>query len=82
MCQARETGENGLRLDAVGNFISSTVLTLSNFAQHLDRYWRAGEMTMVNHLTGKSTVLIWTDYRFGTGLEDSDFTQTGLRRAR
>ena len=37
---------------------------------------------MVNHLTGKSTVLIWTDYRFGTGLEDSDFTQTGLRRAR
>ena len=57
-------------------------LALSNFAQHLDRYWRAGEMTMVNHLTGKSTVLIWTDYRFGTGLEDSDFTQTGLRRAR
>ena len=57
-------------------------LTLSNFAQHLDRYWRAGEMTMVNHLTGKSTVLIWTDYRFGTGLEDSYFTQTGLRRAR
>ena len=26
VCQARETGENGLRLDAVGNFISSTVL--------------------------------------------------------
>ena len=57
-------------------------LTLSDFVQHLDRYWRAGEMTMVNHLTGKSTVLTWTDYRFGTGLEDSDFTQTGLRRAR
>ena len=28
VCQARETGENGLRLDAVGNFISSTVLNV------------------------------------------------------
>ena len=37
---------------------------------------------MVNHLTGKSTVLTWTDYRFRTGLEESDFTQTALRRAR
>ena len=27
VCQARETGENGLRLDAVGNLISSTVLS-------------------------------------------------------
>ncbi len=57
-------------------------LTLSNYNQYLDRYWRAGEMEMVNHLTGKSTVLNWTDYDFGTGLEDSDFTQTSLRRAR
>ena len=57
-------------------------LTLSDYAQYLDSFWRAGEMTMVNHLTGKSTVLTWSDYRFRTGLEDSDFTQTGLRRAR
>ena len=57
-------------------------LTLASYEQHLDRYWRAGEMTMVNHLTGKSTVLTWTDYQFQAGLEDSDFTQTGLRRAR
>ena len=57
-------------------------LTLAGYEQFLDRYWRAGEMEMVNHLTGKSTVLTWTDYEFQTGLEDSDFTQTGLRRAR
>ena len=57
-------------------------LTLSDYAQYGGRYWRAGEMTMVSHLTGKSTVVIWSDYRFGTGLEDSDFTQTSLRRAR
>ena len=57
-------------------------LTLSNYGQYQERYWRAGEMEMVNHLTGKSTVLTWTDYAFGTGLDDGDFTQTSLRRAR
>lgn len=57
-------------------------LTLENYAQYLERYWRAGEMTMVNHLTGKSTVLTWTDFEFQTDLDDRDFTQTGLRRVR
>ena len=57
-------------------------LTIGNYEQYLDRYWRAGEMTMVNHLTGKSTVLSWTDYQFRTDLNDRDFTQTGLRRVR
>ncbi len=56
--------------------------TVSRYAQYLGGRWWAGEMTMVNHLTGKSTVLTWTDYRFGTGLEDNDFTPTSLRRAR
>ena len=57
-------------------------LTLENYRQYLDRYWRAGVMTMVNHLTGKSTVLTWTDYQFGTDLQDRDFTKTGLKRVR
>lgn len=57
-------------------------LTVRDYAQYLDKYWHAGEMNMVNHLTGKSTVLTWADYQFGTDLDDSDFTQTGLRRAR
>ena len=57
-------------------------LTLGSYEQYLDRYWRAGEMTMVNHLTGKSTVLSWTDFQFRTNLDDRDFTQTGLRRVR
>ena len=37
MCQARETGENGLRLDAVGNFISSTVLTVPKLLDCIGR---------------------------------------------
>ena len=57
-------------------------LTIGNYTQHLDRYWRAGEMTMVNHLTGKSTVLTWADYQFRTKLKKRDFSKTGLKRAR
>ena len=57
-------------------------LTIAKYKQYLDRYWRAGEMTMVNHLTGKSTVLSWADYQFRTNLKDRDFSKTGLKRAR
>ena len=32
-------------------------LTVSDYSHHLDRYWRPGDMTMANHLTGKTTVL-------------------------
>ena len=37
---------------------------------------------MTNHLTGKSTVLHWTDYEFGTDLDVGDFTRTALKRVR
>ena len=57
-------------------------LTLANYRQYLDRYWRAGEQTMENHLTGASTVLNWAEFRFRTGLGDGEFTQTALRRVR
>ncbi|MDE0178028.1 MAG: outer membrane lipoprotein-sorting protein [Gammaproteobacteria bacterium] len=57
-------------------------LTFANYRQYLDRYWRAEEQTMVNHLTGASTVLRWTDFRFRTNLDESEFTQTALRRVR
>ena len=57
-------------------------LTLADYRQYLDRYWRAGEQTMVNHLTGASTVLKWSDFRFRNNLEDSEFTRPALRRVR
>jgi hypothetical protein len=37
---------------------------------------------MVNHRTGKRTVLDWKDYRFRTGLGESDFQPNGLQRVR
>ncbi len=57
-------------------------LTFANYRQYLDRYWRATEQTMENHLTGASTVLKWTGFRFRTDLDHSEFTQTALRRVR
>jgi len=57
-------------------------LTIGKYKQYLDKYWRAGEMNMVNHLTGKSTDLTWADYQFRTKLKKRDFSKTGLKRAR
>jgi len=57
-------------------------LTAKGFRQYLDKYWRSDEMHMVNHLTGKRTRLIMSNYKFRTGLKDSDFNQNSLRRVR
>lgn len=58
------------------------ILSLKNYRQYLDKYWRAEEMAMENHQTGKSTRLIWTDYHFRTGLTERDFDRNSLQRAR
>jgi outer membrane lipoprotein-sorting protein len=57
-------------------------LVFAEYQQYLSRYWRAGEMNMVNHQTGKSTVLNFAEYAFQTGLEEGDFTSTKLKRVR
>ena len=57
-------------------------LTCKDFRCNKDRFWRAREMNMVNHQTGKSTLLKWEDYNFKTGLTDSDFSRNSLKRAR
>jgi len=57
-------------------------LTNKDYQQYLDQYWRPDEMLMVNHQTGKSTVLTWKDYKFKTGLNDKNFSRNSLKRAR
>jgi len=57
-------------------------MVVEDYAQYLDRFWRGSTVAMTNHLTGKSTVLNWTDYEFGTDLDEGDFTRTALKRAR
>ncbi len=60
----------------------SKTLTFEDYAQYLDQYWRASSMTMINHVTGKSTTITWADFEFQTNLSDRDFTKTGLKRVR
>ncbi len=57
-------------------------LSYSDYRQYLDRYWRADSMLMVNHQNGKSTRLDWSDYQFGTGLQERDFDKNALKRLR
>jgi hypothetical protein len=57
-------------------------LGFTGYQQYLGRFWRADAMTMINHQTGKSTLLSWTDYRFQVGLDDNDFSQNSLKRAK
>lgn len=57
-------------------------LVNSGYQQYLGQYWRASEMIMENHQTGKSTILKWQNYQFKTGLEDKDFSRNSLKRAR
>ncbi len=57
-------------------------LAVNGYRQYLGRFWRAGEMHMVNHQTGKSTTLLFSEYRFRTGLGARDFDRNSLRRVR
>ena len=53
-------------------------LTCRDYHRHEDRFWRAHEMNMLNHQTGKSTQLIWSDLTFGTGQNELDFERSRL----
>lgn len=55
-------------------------LTYSGYKEYIGRYWRADQMHMDNHQTGKSTTLKWMNYQFKTGLNDGDFNKNALKR--
>lgn len=57
-------------------------LAFSNYRKYLGQFWRAHEMNMVNHQTGKSTQLQWSNFQFRTGLSERDFDKNSLKRAR
>ena len=63
---------------------NSLLKTLSyhDYKKYLDKFWRANSMEMINHQSGKSTVLQWNNYAFRTGLKDTDFNRNSLKRAR
>ena len=57
-------------------------LVFKDYNQYKDKFWRAGEMFMENHQTGKSTSLMQTNYNFEVELNDRDFDKNSLKRAR
>lgn len=54
----------------------------SEFFLHEGKHWRPAKMLMVNHQTRKQTLLHWQDFQFGKGLEERDFSQNALLRAK
>lgn len=56
--------------------------TFSGYHKYIEKHWRPDRMSMVNHQNGKSTELIWKNYKFQTGLKDSDFTRNSIMRAK
>lgn len=57
-------------------------LSLDDYRQYLDRFWRAQRLTMVNHQTGKRTLLQFSAFQFRSGLTDQDFDPGALARVR
>jgi outer membrane lipoprotein-sorting protein len=57
-------------------------LLFNDYNQYLDQYWRAHDMYMENHQTGKSTSLLQSNYQYRTGLSDRDFDKNSLKRIR
>jgi len=52
------------------------------YKKYLDKFWYPDEMYMENHQTGKTTLLVWSNYKFQTGLTGDDFNKNSLKRAR
>ena len=57
-------------------------LTFEGYEQYLDKHWRPNLMRMVNHQTGKSTDLVWNNYKFRNDFTDRDFDRNSLQRVR
>lgn len=57
-------------------------LTFIGYKKYLENHWRPSEMFMENHQTGKTTRIVWKNYRFRTGLTENDFEVNDLRRMR
>lgn len=56
-------------------------LVRTNYEKFGD-YWRAAQWEMVNHQTGKTTMIFWNNRQFGNQLTANDFDKSAMERAR
>ena len=66
--------------DAQGRLLKT--LVHEDWQLHDGRFWRARRWTMINHQSGKRTVVTVQGYRFGNGFSDRDFSRGALGRIR
>jgi hypothetical protein len=57
-------------------------LRVLRYGKYAGDFWRPRVLHMVNHQSGASTTLQWSDYRFGTGLQEEDLDRSRLTRLR
>ena len=57
-------------------------LIFNDYREYDGGVWRSHTFSMKNHQTEKSTDLIYTDYKFKTGLTENDFVKGVLKRVR
>lgn len=57
-------------------------LIMDDYRKYANNIWRAHHFLMENGQTGKSTELVYSDFSFMTGLDNSDFQKSALRKIR
>ena len=57
-------------------------LTVAGYQQYLGKFWRPATQEMVNHQTGKSTTLSFSDWIFQDGVDEANFNPNRLSRIR
>ena len=57
-------------------------LIFSDYALHLERFWKAGKLVMTNHQNGKSTELLRQNYKFRNDFNGRDFSVNALKKLR
>ncbi len=57
-------------------------LTFGEYRQYQGKFWRPHRLVMESERTGKTTRLVYENYEFQTGLNENDFSQSSLKRAR
>lgn len=57
-------------------------LSYAGYREYPNKKWRADEMIMINHQSGKRTTLYWKDIQFGIDVSSRDFDKNALKRIR
>lgn len=63
-----------------GEFVKT--LLAKDYKKYLDKFWYPDRYEMVNHDTGRSTALLFKDYKFRNGYTEREFDQSALEAAR